>query len=124
MVNTTNRTIDLEPARLVAIEQRSDKVVLVFPSQPSYSEEETHVVSFACEMHIHHGVIELNNAVLPLETEDWTVEYVHGSRACFLPVGFQVAGRVRVTFSQHDAPNLIVVGDRFELVVGSAELRR
>ena len=46
MADLTDRTIDLEPAVLTAIEQRLDKVVLVFPSQPSYSTQQTEVPLF------------------------------------------------------------------------------
>ena len=119
MANLTDRTIDLEPAVLTAVEQQSDRVVLVFPSQPSYSEQSTLVPHFTCQMRISRGVIERNDAVLPLETDEWRVEYLAGSRQCFLPIGFAAEGPVRVTFWQRNVPKLIVEGDRFEFIVGA-----
>jgi hypothetical protein len=119
MANLTDRTIDLEPAVLTAIEQRLNKVVLVFPRQPSYSTQQTHVPYFACEMRVRGGVIERNDAVLPLQTDEWRVEYLGGSRRCFLPMGFEAQGPVRVTFWQQDIPRLVVAGDRFEFIVGA-----
>jgi hypothetical protein len=118
MPDPADRTLDLEPAKLAAIEQRLDKVVLVFPSQPSFLDGQTHVPSFVCELHIYGGVIEHNDATLPLETEDWRVEYRGGARMCFLPVDFTAEGPVRVTFWQHAEPKLVVSGDRVELIVG------
>jgi hypothetical protein len=119
MANPADRTIDLEPAVLAAVEQLSDDVVLVFPSQPSYNAQQTAVPYFTCKMRISKGVIERNDAVLPLETDEWRVEYLGGSRQCFLPIGFEAAGPVRVTFLQRDVPKLIVAGDRFEFIVGA-----
>jgi hypothetical protein len=112
----TERTIDLSPAYLAAIELRGNTIVLVFPRQACYSDasgDAPRVVPlFRCEMQFEAAQIEAMPDSLPLETDDWELSFRGGSRACLLPASFEAAGPVRLRFGQAATAQAVITGRR------------
>lgn len=111
-----DRTIDLSPACLGAIERRGDRIVLVFPRQACYSDaidDAPRVVPlFRCEMQFEVAQIEAMPDALPLETDDWELSFRGGSCACLLPASFEADGPVRLRFGDAPAARLVISGRR------------
>jgi len=110
------RTIDLSPATLAKIERRGDDVALHFPSQPSYTDAHGNaprvVPFFRCELLVEGALIESIPDKFPLESEDWSLTFRGGSRACFLPDPFEADGPVKISFGPHDSARVVISGKR------------
>ena len=98
-------------------------IAVELPRQPCYSqatdEDLGNAPEYSCEMQIIGGTVEQLNVDFPFVTKYWEVEYLNGTRACFLPHNFIADGPIRLTFykDEFNNPAIVIKGDKFELKV-------
>ena len=120
--------IDFEPANIEAVVSMEKYIAVELPRQPCYSQitgdDPSTAPEYSCEMRVIGGTVEQLNVDFPFVTEYWEVEYLNGTRACFLPHDFMADGPVKLTFykDEFNNPAIVIKGEKFNLrVLGESD---